>query len=228
MITIGVSVNGIWTDSITIKEHLPWYMVKELVGLRIGMEEYMFNMQPYATDDNTNCDLIDGDDVICMWSCDYYTHPIHFAADCGRTDIVKNWVMAGTDVDLVTVSTNVYIMNGVTPLMFAIGYGNMETAMMLLQVGARCTLRDMQGHSMLHYVAQGEWDLNEENIIPQLQNLVKLLIEAGCDPNWRTSDPAYNDMTALEMLRALYDTVSEEILQIMTDVFEIGIRDANV
>lgn len=74
--------------------------------------------------------------------------PIHIAASLGHTQIVKNLVAHGVDVD-------VALDTGITPLHLAAYEGQMEAVEALIELGANVNAQDKNGETVLHLAKRG-------------------------------------------------------------------------
>ena len=106
--------------------------------------------------------------------------PLLYAARSGCSDCVRSIVAAGADIDRPT-------PEGMTPLMLAIDNEALDTAMLLLELGANPHLWDWYGRTAL-YIAADKSSLNRgrggaTGTGPTGLDVMQRLLEAGVDPN---------------------------------------------
>ena len=91
---------------------------------------------------------------------------LHLASQTGNTDIVRMLLQANANPD-------VQAGGGITAILLAVQHGCSETVDLLLKAGANPNLRANTGISALHIASDKEEKLD----------LVRLLLQANCDPN---------------------------------------------
>jgi ankyrin repeat protein len=106
--------------------------------------------------------------------------PLLYAARSGCSDCVRSIVAAGADIDRPT-------PEGMTPLMLAIDNEALDTAMLLLELGANPHLWDWYGRTALYIAADksvvGRGRGGESGQGPTGLDVMQRLLEAGVDPN---------------------------------------------
>jgi ankyrin repeat protein len=100
-------------------------------------------------------------------------HSLHFLAQKGMTDKVAAAVAAGRDI-------NACNSNMETPLMLAVKCDRVETALVLVQMGASREVVDNRGRTAVHYAATREGHVG----------VVEALLKAGCNPDIQDEDCA--------------------------------------
>jgi ankyrin repeat protein len=104
--------------------------------------------------------------------------PLLYAARSGCTDCVRSIVRAGADIDRPT-------PEGMTPLMLAIDNEALDTALLLLELGANPHLWDWYGRTAL-YIAADKSAIGRGRgggTGPTGLDLMQRLLDAGVDPN---------------------------------------------
>ena len=106
--------------------------------------------------------------------------PLLYAARSGCSDCVRSIVAAGADIDRPT-------PEGMTPLMLAIDNEALDTAMLLLELGANPHLWDWYGRTALYIAADksvvGRGRGGGTGAGPTGLDIMQRLLEAGVDPN---------------------------------------------
>jgi len=106
--------------------------------------------------------------------------PLLYAARSGCSDCVRSIVAAGADIDRPT-------PEGMTPLMLALDNEALDTAMLLLDLGANPHLWDWYGRTALYVAADksnvGRGQGGATGAGPTGLDVMQRLLEAGVDPN---------------------------------------------
>ena len=98
-----------------------------------------------------------------------FTTPLYLACAKGHDDVVIQLIEAGSDLEAKVGDDEL------TALMIATGKSKISTTHLLIQKGADIEARDLNSLTVLHRTtAKG------------LTNMVKILLEAGCDPGAKT------------------------------------------
>lgn len=99
--------------------------------------------------------------------------PLIAAARRADMELIRALLIAGADVEGVNAE-------GRTPLLEAIDKDNVDSVKLLVSKGAKLTVLDKRGYSALNMAARKGY--------PEGEQMVKLLLEAGADPNLANSD----------------------------------------
>jgi ankyrin repeat protein len=141
--------------------------------------------------------------------------PLYYAALCGFRDLVEHLVvkypqhvnagggyyvtplvaaLAGRHFQTAKLlchngaHVDVRGQEGMTPLMSAVWYGDLEMVQILLDCKADVSARSVNNYAPIHYVSQGPLSLTTPHDIPQLfPDIARLLLGHGADLNARTN-----------------------------------------
>jgi ankyrin repeat protein len=123
----------------------------------------------------------DNKETAALLSTHNAQHSLLFTAQKGMTDKVAAAIAAGQDI-------NACNSNMETPLMHAIYWDKVETALVLVQMGASLEAVDNRGRAALHYavgaVIEGKYSDMEERHV----GVVEALLKTGCNPEIQDED----------------------------------------
>ena len=130
-------------------------------------------------------------------------HSFILAAKIGDAIGVQTQIDKGADV-------NTQDQNGITPLVTAAFYGNMEIAGLLLKNGA-----DVNAHGLSNYPPLGA------AILQDREDMVKLLISSGADVNIKFND----GRTPLHL--AVFEECEDIVKLLIADGAQVNVKDGN-
>lgn len=108
---------------------------------------------------------------------DAWQTPFHCAALSGQVSMVRIFLDYGCDVDQGTYQSDQ------TALQFAVQFGNVAVAELLLREGADIDRRCERGKTALHWAAQGNKVFNSE-LVPGIKLLLGMGADVGVQDYW--------------------------------------------
>lgn len=175
MPTINISVGGLWRTTIEITETTTWEQLRALIDRATGLPTTMQLITP-SMGENTG--LTDGDELMVEWHERAGNHPLHYAARDENVEAIRSWVASGAD-------PNVISTDGSTPLMFAALNWKVDAAAELIRLGAKASTVNDDGENALHFFAQRVDGWFVPSSCPPVEEMLRLLVTAGLDPEAR-------------------------------------------
>lgn len=96
-------------------------------------------------------------------------YPLHDAVYSNKIDKTQALIKSGADL-------NAYDSSGLTPLLYAVWYCNLDMVRLLTESGARTDIKSTHGTTSLHYVAEC-YRKNPETALP----ITQIILDKGCD-----------------------------------------------